>query len=48
MKEQLTRSHVMEGIANSALYGNLGLFLGSGFSIGVMNYLWLTPALTWG
>ncbi len=48
MKEQLTRAHVMEGIAKSALYGNLGLFLGSGFSIGVMNYLWVTPALTWG
>jgi hypothetical protein len=48
MKEQLTRAHVMEGIAKSALYGNLGLFLGSGFSIGVMEHFLGNPALTWG
>jgi hypothetical protein len=47
MKEQLTRAHVMEGIAKSALYGNLGLFLGSGFSIGVINQFWISTALNW-
>lgn len=47
MKEMLTRENVLEEIAKSTLYGNLGLFLGSGFSIGVMNQLWESPALNW-
>lgn len=46
-KKELTRKKVLTMIAESSLYGNLGLFVGAGMSMAIMNDEWETIALSW-
>jgi hypothetical protein len=43
-----TRAEALEFLARSSIYGNLGLFVGSGFSMAVMNRDFGPIPLTWG
>ncbi len=43
----MTKSEVFEKIADSSIFGNLGLFLGSGFSVAILNSPTKKVALSW-
>jgi len=43
-----TREDVLRFISKSVSYGNLGLFIGTGFSKAVLNDDFLQIALSWG
>jgi hypothetical protein len=48
VKELLTRQSVIRKISDSALYGNLGLFIGAGVSKAILNENGDEIALSWG
>jgi signal recognition particle subunit SEC65 len=48
LPEKLTRQEVIEFISDSATYGNLGSFIGAGFSKAVLNDGMSDIALSWG
>ncbi len=45
---KLTRKKVLEDLASSSIYGNLGVFAGAGVSMAIMNDGWDNIALSWG
>lgn len=47
LPEKLTQKSVLNFLASSSSYGNLGLFVGAGFSKAVLNEA-TTIALSWG
>lgn len=46
-KEVITRKEALQKISKSSIYGNLGLFIGAGMSMAVLNNNWDTVALSW-
>ena len=45
---KLTRRKILEDLASSSIYGNLGIFAGAGISMAIMNDGWENIALSWG
>lgn len=45
---KLTRTKVLEDLASSSIFGNLGIFAGAGVSMAIMNDGWDNIALSWG
>ncbi len=43
----ITRKEGFQYISNSSIYGNLGLFIGAGMSMDILNNEWNTVALSW-
>lgn len=43
----MTRQEGLKLISKSAIYGNLGLFIGAGMSMAILNSEWETVALSW-
>ncbi|MBU1370347.1 MAG: SIR2 family protein [Bacteroidetes bacterium] len=48
LSDNLTRQEVLEFISDSSTYGNLGSFIGAGFSKAVLNNGFTDIALSWG
>lgn len=46
-KEILTRQDALKLISKSSIYGNLGLFIGAGMSMAILNDDWNEVALSW-
>ncbi|SDR91379.1 SIR2 family protein [Gramella sp. MAR_2010_147] len=46
-KSNVDRNEILEKLAESFIYGNLGLFIGAGMSMDIMNDEWDTKALSW-
>lgn len=46
-KDKLSREDVLGLISKSSIYGNLGLFIGTGMSMAVLNDDWKKIALSW-
>ncbi len=46
-KEKLTRIDVLKLVSKSSTYGNLGLFIGAGMSMAILNNEWNEVALSW-
>lgn len=46
-KEVLTREEALKLISKSSIYGNLGLFIGAGMSMAILNNEWTKVALSW-
>ena len=46
-KENITREQALRKISQSSIYGNLGLFIGAGMSMAILNDEWNRIALSW-
>lgn len=46
-KEIITRNDALKKISKSTIYGNLGLFIGAGMSMAILNNDWNKIALSW-
>jgi hypothetical protein len=46
-KEKITREEALSLISKSSIYGNLGLFIGAGMSMAILNDEWKEVALSW-
>ncbi len=46
-KENITREQALKKISQSSIYGNLGLFIGAGMSMAILNDEWNRIALSW-
>ena len=44
---EITREDVIQKISESSIYGNLGLFIGAGMSMAILNDDWNKIALSW-
>ena len=45
--KKISRTEVFKLIAKSSIYGNLGLFIGAGMSMSILNDDWTEVALSW-
>lgn len=46
-KEKISREEALSLISASSIYGNLGLFIGAGMSMAILNDEWTEVALSW-
>jgi hypothetical protein len=46
-KELLTREEALQKVSRASIYGNLGLFIGAGMSMAILNDEWQEVALSW-
>lgn len=46
-EKTITREHAINLISKSSVYGNLGLFIGAGMSMAILNDEWTEVALSW-